>query len=144
MARKKFFDAKEIKAFIKREADTDYVEYGCWTENSFTLNPTFTASNNKCDDGWASSEPTGNGWTITGTLEEFNEATETMKSGQSLAAIAKSQEIVDVKLANPDGTYYRAGEARITSFQETANTGRPTAAVTFTGEGEVDIAPPTT
>lgn len=146
MANKVFLDATAVALLIKRTGDADYVPFGCFTDNGFDASTATIDTSTKCSNGFGSSRSGQKTWTMSGTLSVFDENLyPDMKSAQTLGAIWVSGEVVAVKMANPDGTFYVAGDALLTSYKLTANNNTDvTCQITLTGVDEPILEAPTT
>lgn len=142
MANEKYFNGKAINIFIQRDdVDDTPVLVGCWTENGFSITKTPVNTANKCNNGWNSSGGGTGAWEMTGTGDAIDETGEASRvSYQTLLGLSITGEEFFVKMANADGTYYRAGRAIITSYSESAPVAEKlTFQVTFQGQGEPEI-----
>lgn len=142
---------KTIVTAIKREADTDFRIVACSTGDVFNGTTNSSNTTDKCSDGWEETDDTGKNWNITSTgkgivIDEDGTPAPSQASVNLLAALWISGEVFDIRMANADGTYYRGGKAKITSWSETApDDGSPlTYSATFSGQGAPFLTEPET
>lgn len=129
MARQ-YIDGKDVLLFIKRinkpvTPDTVFRAVACLESNTFSGSREKKVVNNKCTGGWEDGISGNGNWQMQGSGQAITDETNAELNYQELAEIWVAGEIIEIKMANADGSYYRAGTALITDFSEDANTDDP-------------------
>ena len=127
-----YIDGKDVILFIKRINQVPLPTGGavfrglaCLESNSFSGTREKKTVSNKCTGGWEDGIAGNGSWSMTGSGQAIKDPLISELNFQELAAIWVAGEVVEIKMANADGTYYRAGTAIITDFSEDANTDDP-------------------
>jgi TP901-1 family phage major tail protein len=140
MANRTYIDGKDVVLFIKRinatVPETTFNTIACLDSNDFSGSVEKKVVNNKCTGGWEDGIAGNGTWSITGSGQAITDTEAAEVNYQILADIWIKKEVVEIKMANADGSYYRAGEALVTDFSETASTDEPLSfTITFNGLG---------
>lgn len=142
-----YIDGKDVIVFMKRinatVPETVFKAVACLDSNTFSGTKEKKVVNNKCTDGWEDGLPGNGNWQVQASGQAITDPTSTEANYEALADVWAKGEIVEIKMANASGTYYRAGTAMITDFSEEANSDDPMAFdATFSGLGvPVLVAP---
>ncbi|SDZ82162.1 Predicted secreted protein [Arachidicoccus rhizosphaerae] len=145
-----YIDGDTVVTSIKRAGDTGYTVVGCSTGDNFNVSRTTTKTANKCNYGWSSTSKGSATWEVTQTgeaiiVDEEGNPAPSRFSFQQLLKLSITGEIFSVKMANEDGSIYREGNCRLTSYQEAAPVdGHMTYNATFEGIGEPIVENPET
>lgn len=148
MARQ-YIDGKDVILFIKRinkpgGAETTFRGVACLETNTFSGTKEKKVVNNKCTAGWEDGLAGNGNWQMSGSGQAITDATSAEINYAELAEIWASGEIVEIKMANADGSYYRGGTAMITDWSEEANTDDPLSFdATLSGLGAPVMTAPT-
>ena len=147
MAQRVYIDGKDVVLFLKRinatVPETTFKTIACLDNNDFSGNVEKKVVNNKCTAGWEDGIAGNGTWSVTGSGQAISDVDTAEVNYQTLADVWVKKETVEVKMANADGSYYRAGEAIITDFSETASTDEPLSfSITFNGLGTPVIVKP--
>lgn len=142
-----YLDGKDIVLFIKRinatVPETVFRAVACLEANTFSGSKEKKTVNNKCTAGWEDGIPGNGNWQFQGNGQAITDVEPAEANYQELAEIWAAGEIIEMKMANADNTYYRAGLAMITDFSEEANTDDPLSFdATFSGLGAPVMALP--
>lgn len=125
-----YIDGKDVILFIKRinkpvTPETVFRAMACLESNTFSGSREKKVVNNKCTAGWEDGLAGNGNWQMQGSGQAISDVLAAEINYQELASIWASGEIVEIKMANASGSYYRAGTALITDFSEDANTDDP-------------------
>lgn len=128
MARE-YIDGKDVILFIKRinaaVPETTFRAVACLETNSFSGTREKKVVNNKCTGGWEDGIAGNGNWQTSGSGQAITDVAVGEANYQELAEIWVEGEIIEIKMANADGSFYRAGQAMITDWSEEANTDDP-------------------
>ena len=131
-----YIDGKDVILFIKRSADLTFRAVACLEANQFNLSREKKVIKNKCTGDYEDGIAGGGSFGFTGNGQAITDETAGEANYQELAVICAAGEIIEIKMANADGTYYRAGTGLITEFTEDATAEDPlTFNVTLSGNG---------
>jgi len=128
-----------------RGVEANYKPIVCLTSNSIDGSSAEQSTSNKCDGGYASSQPGIKSWSMSSdgqvvTLTVSEEATR--ENYQTLIDLWKSGEIFFMRSTDALETVYREGAVWISSYSESApNAEAYTFTATFTGTGELFTQP---
>lgn len=129
MATRQYIDGKDVILFIKRinagVPETVFRGVACLEANSFSGSREKKVVNNKCTGGWEDGLAGNGNWQMQGNGQAITDVEVAELNYQELAEIWVAGEIIEIKMANADGSYYRGGTAIITDFSEDANTDDP-------------------
>lgn len=147
MAQRVYINGKDVVLFVKRinavSPETTFKTIACLDSNDFSGSVEKKTINNKCTGGWEGGISGIGNWTISASGQAIATAEAAEVNYQSLVDIWIKKETVEIKMANADGSYYRAGEALITDFSETASTDEPLSfSATFSGLGVPVVVKP--
>lgn len=130
MATRSYIDGKDVILFIKRinkpvTPDEEFRAVACLESNTFSGSREKKVVNNKCTGGWEDGIAGNGNWQMQGTGQAITDVQAAEINYQELAEVWVAGEVVEIKMANADGSYYRGGTAIITDFSEDANTDDP-------------------
>lgn len=123
---RKYFDGKDVILFIKRPAhngqpaDATFRAVACLDSNSFSHDRELKEVTNKCTGGYRDGRAGKGTWGFDASGQAIGDATAAEANYQELLEISVTGEEVEAKMANADGSVYRAGSALITSYKEDA------------------------
>lgn len=124
MASREYIDGKTIFLFLKRinatVPETTFRTVACIDNVDFAINTEKKEVKNRCTGRGSSGIAGDITWTASASGQAISDVDTAEANYQELADISIDGETVEIKLANADGSYYRAGEAMITSYSETA------------------------
>ncbi|MBO9671968.1 MAG: hypothetical protein J7577_00880 [Sphingobacteriaceae bacterium] len=144
MATRAYYDGKDVLLFIKRAADTNFRAVACLDTNSFNHERELKEVTNKCTGGYRDGIAGKGTWGFEGSGQAISDVQTAEANFQELLEISVSGEKLQAKMANADGSVYRAGEIIITSYSEDANSEDPMGfTATFSGLGVPVIEAPT-
>jgi len=140
MATRAYIDGKDVVLFIKRVnavvPETEFRAVACLETNGFSGSKEKKVVNNKCTQGWEDGIAGNGNWSMSGSGQAITDVDPAEANYQELSEIWAAGEIIEMKMANADNTFYRAGTAMITEYSEEANTDDPLSFdATFSGLG---------
>lgn len=142
-----YYDGKDILLFIKRinaaTPETVFRAVACLDSNSFNHDRELKEITNKCSLGYRDGIAGKGSWGFEGSGQAISDVQSAETNYQELLAISIAGEVIEMKMANADGSVYRAGEAIITSYKEDAGSEDPlTFSASFAGLGVPVIVDP--
>lgn len=131
MATRDYYDGKDVLLFIKRgargavPADAEFRAVACLDSNSFNHSRELKEITNKCTGGYRDGIAGKGTWGFEGSGQAISDVTPAEANFQELLEISLLGEKVEAKMANADGSIYRAGTILITSYGEDTNSEDP-------------------
>lgn len=126
-----YFDGKDVLLFIKRgargatPADVNFRMVACLDSNSFNHARELKEVTNKCSGGYRDGIPGKGSWGFEGSGQAIKDVQPAEANYQELLEISLLGEKIEAKMANADGSFYRAGTILITSYSEDAGSEDP-------------------
>lgn len=136
-----YIDGKTVIVFIKRinkiPAETTFRGLACLDSNSFSGTREKKVVKNKCTGNWEDGIAGNGNWQIQASGQAISDVVALSEANyQELSEIWAAGEVVEMKAANVDGSYYRGGTGMITDFSEDANSEDPLSfEITLSGFG---------
>ncbi|MNK65781.1 Phage major tail protein 2 [compost metagenome] len=121
---RQYIDGKTVILFIKRgahggnPADVEFRAVACLDSNSFSHDRELKEYTNKCVGNYRDGKAGKGTFGFDAAGKAISDVTEAEANYQELLEISVSGEEVQAKMANADGSVYRAGTTIITSYKE--------------------------
>lgn len=131
MATRDYYDGKDVFLFIKRgargatPADVEFRMVACLDSNSFNHSRELKEIINKCSGGYRDGIPGKGSWGFEGSGQAISDVAPAEINFQELLEISLLGEKVEGKMANIEGSIYRAGTIMISQYGEDTNSEDP-------------------